>query len=159
MQKSYTVSSLIKLSDVRVAIVQARWHAEHTDRMVVACEEILKGSGCVVENFQVPGSYELPLATKKLAQSKRYAAIVVIGAVIKGDTDHYEVIVETCTRELGRVMYELEVPVIMELLPVHSLEQLIARTTGEHNKGIEAAQATLQIIEFYRSLSSRFSQL
>lgn len=157
MQKAYNKSTVKSVPGARVAIVQAKWHSEHTDRIVKVCSEMLTAAGCTTEKFLVPGSYELPLATKKLAQSGRFAAIIVVGAIIKGDTDHFEVIVETCTRELGRVMYDFEVPIIMELLPVHSLAQLIARTSGEHNKGIEAANAALEIMSFYYQLPTKLS--
>jgi 6,7-dimethyl-8-ribityllumazine synthase len=153
MQKEYNALEIQSVPGARVAILQARWHHEHTSKMVEACEGLLKKAGCAaVELFQVPGSYELPLAAKRLAQKKQYDAIVVFGAVIKGDTDHYQVILDTCIRELGRVMYEYEVPVIMELLPVYSLKDLIARSEGKNNKGIEAAQAAAEIIQFYRTL-------
>lgn len=153
MQKEYNAFEIQSVPGARVAILQARWHHEHTSKMVEACEGLLEKAGCkAVELFQVPGSYELPLAAKRLAQKKQYDAIVVFGAVIKGDTDHYQVILDTCIRELGRVMYEYEVPVIMELLPVYSLKDLIARSEGKNNKGIEAAQAAAEIINFYRTL-------
>ena len=153
MQKEYNALEIQSVPGARVAILQARWHHEHTSKMVGACEELLKRAGAVaVDLFQVPGSYELPLAAKRLAQKKHYDAIVVFGAIIKGDTDHYEVILDTCIRELGRVMYEYEVPIIMELLPVYQLEHLIARSEGKNNKGIEAAQAAAEIINFYRKL-------
>ncbi len=147
------------LKGSRVAIVQARWHAEHTDRMVIACTDMLVQTGCVkVSLFQVPGCYELPLAVKRLAkgagsaQSERaYDAIVTFGAIVKGETDHYQVILDTCIREIGRAMYELEVPIIMEIMPVHQLEDLIARSKGSSNKGIEAAMATVESILWHRA--------
>lgn len=124
--------------------------------MVLVCEDILKNAGCSeVALYQVPGSYELPLAAKKLAKLGRFDALVVFGAIVKGDTDHYQVILDTCIRELGRVMYDFEIPIIMELLPVHRIEDLIARSEGPHNKGIEAGQAAVETVAWHRSLSVR----
>src|SRR5262245_29465457 len=117
MKKSYLQTAIQEVPGARVAVLQARWHGEHTGRMVEACKELLEQARCAaVDLHQVHGSYELPLAAKTLAKLKRYDAIVVIGAIVKGDTDHYKVILDTCIRELGRVMYDFEIPIIMELL-------------------------------------------
>ena len=156
MKKAYNTSKTSQIPGARVAILQAKWHNEHTDKMVEACSRILKAAKCaVIEKHVVPGSYELPLAAKRLAKMKVYDAIVIFGAVVKGETDHYEVILQTCIRELGRVMYDFEIPIIMELMPVHDLKHLIARSTGKHNKGIEAAQATIDIIRWTQDIGSR----
>lgn len=153
MQKTYDKTKVVSINGARIAIVQAKWHSEHTDKMIAVCMELLEKAGCAaIEVHQVPGSYEIPLAAKLLAKQKKYDAIAVFGALVKGDTDHYHVILETCIRELGKVMYDYEIPIIMELLPVHKLEHLIARTQGDQNKGIEAAQATIDIISWRRTL-------
>lgn len=154
MQKDYDSTEINPAPGARVAIVQAAWHREHTDRMIEACSVLLERAGASVEQHLVPGSYELPLATKLLAKSGQFEAIVVIGAVIKGETDHYQVIVDTCTRELGRVMYDFELPIIMELMPVHNIEHLIARSSGSSNKGIEAAKAAIEMINWKRGLET-----
>lgn len=134
-----------------VAIIQSSWHSEHTDRMVTACIESLNASGVTtIEHSVVPGAYEIPLAAKLLAKQQRFSAIIVFGAIVKGDTDHYQVILDTCIRELGKVMYDYEVPVIMEILPVHTLEQLIERSRGRYNKGREAADACIKILQWIK---------
>jgi 6,7-dimethyl-8-ribityllumazine synthase len=153
MKKTYDASSIQSIAGAKVAIVQAAWHKEHSDRMVEVSKEMLEAAHCTaVDVFLVPGVYEIPLVSKKLARSGKYNAIIVYGIVVKGDTDHYEVLLQTVIRELGKVMYDFEVPVIMEILPVHQLEHAIARTQGEGNKGIEAAQATIDIILLDRKL-------
>ena len=154
MQTDYTHATVKHpIPGSKIAILQASWHEEHTNRMVEACAAILTSAKCdQVDHFKVPGSYELPLAAKRLAKLKRYDALVVVGAIVKGDTDHYKVILETCIREIGRVMYEFEIPIIMEILPVHKIEDLISRTQGFHNKGIEAAMAAIETIHWHRSI-------
>ena len=155
MKKAYDASKILPITGAKVAIVQAAWHKEHTDRMVDVSKEILLAANCAaVDVYQVPGTYEIPLTAKKLAKAKKYDAIIVYGIVVKGDTDHYEVIVQTVIRELGKVMYDFEVPIIMEVLPVHKLEQAVARSKDENNKGIEAAQAAIDIITLYRKMES-----
>lgn len=123
--------------------------------MVEASREILAEAQCtLVDVIPVPGSYEIPLTAKKLARSGKYDAIFVFGIILKGETDHYDVIVQTCIRELGKVMYDYEVPIIMEILPVHDIQHAIARTQGSNNKGIEAALAAIELIALYRRLDS-----
>ena len=139
----------------RVAILQAQWHHEHTDRMCSACTEVLRGAGLErIDHFSIPGSYELPLAAKWAAKSGKYGAIIVFGALVKGETDHYKVILDTCIRELGKVMYDYEIPLIMELLPVHNVQQLIERSSGAANKGIEAGQVAVKML----NLRTQFAQ-
>jgi 6,7-dimethyl-8-ribityllumazine synthase len=155
MKKNYEMENIPELPmDCSIAIVQAQWHAAHTNRMVEVCAEILEARGVKqIRVVKVPGCYEIPLMAKTLAKSGKYRAIVVFGAIVKGDTDHYQMILETCTRELGRVMFEFEVPVINEILPVTKLEHLVERSSGAGNKGIEAAQAAIETIRAYQSLS------
>lgn len=154
MKKSYSADHISRVpANQRVAIVQSRWHSEHTDRMVGACSEILSECGVAeVQLVKVPGCYEIPLTAKRLAKSGRFAAIVVFGAIVRGDTDHYQLILDTCIRELGKVMYDFEIPIINEILPVHTLEHLIERSTGDGNKGIEAAQAAVEMLQLCSSL-------
>ncbi len=153
MKKSYETTIERTIPGARIAIVQASWHKEHTDRLVAASNRLLIEAGSEnVDVFVVPGCYEIPLTAKKLAKLNKYAAIIVYGIIVKGETDHYEVILQTCIRELGRVMYEFEVPIIMEILPVHDIAHAIARTEGEHNKGIEAAQAAINLIALYTKI-------
>jgi 6,7-dimethyl-8-ribityllumazine synthase len=159
MKKAYDQSLSASVAGARVAIVQGAWHKEHSDRMVAVSREMLEGAGCEnVDVYLVPGVYEIPLTAKKLAKTGRYDAIIVYGIIVKGDTDHYEVLLQTNIRELGRVMYDYEVPIIMEILPVFKIEDAVARTMGDGNKGIEAAQATIDIIALYRRLAEDKSQ-
>jgi 6,7-dimethyl-8-ribityllumazine synthase len=156
MKKSYDASKILPIPGARVAIVQAAWHKEHTNRMVEVATEMLDAAKCTtIDLYEVPGSYEIPLVAKKLAKGGKYDAIIVYGIIVKGDTDHYEVILQTVIRELGKVMYDYEVPIIMEIMPVHRVEDAIARTQGEHNKGIEAAQATIDLLTLNRKMAAK----
>ena len=159
MKKEYDASVVSPIEEARVAIVHAAWHKEHLERMVQASKEILETAKCQsIDVFQVPGTYEIPLTAKKLAKTGKYDAIIVYGIVVKGDTDHYEVILQTVIRELGKVMYDYEVPIIMEVLPVHRIEDAIARSTGDGNKGIEAAQATIELLQLYKTIDAAHSK-
>jgi 6,7-dimethyl-8-ribityllumazine synthase len=159
VKKAYDQSKIMPIEGARVAIVQAAWHKELSDRMVAVSKEILETARCAaVDIYPVPGTYEIALTAKKLAKSGKYDAIIVYGIIVRGDTDHYEVLLQTSIRELGKVMYDFEVPIIMEILPVNQLEHAIARSTGENNKGIEAALATIDIISLYRKMDSTILQ-
>jgi 6,7-dimethyl-8-ribityllumazine synthase len=156
MKKAYDASNILPIPGANIAVVQAAWHKEHTDRMVDVSKEIFEIAQCAtVDVYQVPGTYEIPLLAKKLAKTYKYDAIIVYGIVVKGETDHYEVILQTVIRELGKVMYDFEVPIIMEIMPVFKLEDAIARSTGENNKGIEAALTTVELVTLYRKLEQK----
>lgn len=154
MKKSYDSSNVKQIRGSKIAIVQASWHKEHLERMTGVCREILEAAGADVDTFVVPGTYEIPLTAKLLAKKKKYDAIAVFGIIVKGDTDHYEVILQTCIRELGKVMYDFEIPVIMEILPVKDIKHAIERSTGDGNKGIEAALAAIEVIETNKVISN-----
>ena len=159
MKKLYSIEKVLSVpKNTRVGIVQAQWHAEHTNKMVGVCAEILEASG-VVETVRVPvpGCYEIPLMAKTLAKTGRFSALIVFGAIVRGDTDHYHLILETCIRELGKVMYDFEIPIINEILPVSKLEHIIERSTGTGNKGIEAAQAAIDTICAHEALKIQFA--
>ena len=154
MKKTYVTETIPELpKGARIAIIQAQWHSEHTDKMVEMCSEILEARGIQeIKLVKVPGCYEIPLMAKTLAKSGKFSALIVFGAIVKGDTDHYQLILETCIREIGKVIYDFEIPIINEILPVHKLEHLIERSSGAGNKGIEAAQAAIETLRSYQAL-------
>ena len=150
--KSTQITPSIKLTGTTIGIIQAGWHAEQTDNIVTVCKELLEQFGCWVEVHHVPGCYELPFAAKKLASLKKYSALVVVGAVVQGETEHYRMIIDHCVGGLGKVQYDFDLPIIMEVLGVRHVDHITARSTGEHNKGIEAARTVLEIVSWARSL-------
>lgn len=153
MKKEYADIELKKVAGAKIAIIATGWHRDLLDRMIEASSELLTAAGASITVFNVPGSYEIPLVAKILARKGEFEAIIAFGIILKGDTDHYEVIRDTCTMELGRVMTEFEVPIIMEILPVYKIEHAIERTEGRNNKGIDAAQAAAEMITLLRGLT------
>lgn len=159
MQIQHYPESLPKIPGARIAILQAKWYAEYVDTMVAKCVEVLAAADCPrPEHHIVPGSLELPLAAQTLVrEAKRagapYDALICFGAILKGETDHFEMIRDECIRGLGQVMLAEGVPIIVEVLPVANLEQLAARSKNDgFNKGIEAAITTAEIIVWRRTL-------
>jgi len=134
-------------------VLQAKWYREHTDRIVAKCCEVLDAARCGTVRVEVlPGSLELPLAAQTVATGPaRPEAIICIGAILKGDTLHFEMISEECTRGLGEVALKHDIPVISEVLAVENIQQLIDRSGDDaENKGIEAAIAAAEMIAWRR---------
>lgn len=118
----------------------------------------LKEAGLGEKNyslFRVPGAFEIPLAAKKCAASKKYQGIVCLGAVIRGETPHFEAICRAATDGLLRVMLDSGLPVGFGLLTTNTPEQAQARSRpDEYNKGREAALTVLEMIDFLNTVDS-----
>jgi 6,7-dimethyl-8-ribityllumazine synthase len=152
-QTSYSTDSQIQIPQAKVAIIQSKWYREYSDRMVSACLHVLKTAGCgSVETHVVPGCLEIPLAARRLRQrDPELEAIVVFGIILKGDTYHFEMVKDLCMSGLERVMFECDVPVINEVLPVDKIEYAIERAAdNDKNKGLEAGIAAVEIIDWRR---------
>jgi 6,7-dimethyl-8-ribityllumazine synthase len=154
MQKRYQ-ADLPAIEGARVAILQSKWYGEETGRMARIASELLEDAGATVELHVLPGSLELPIAARTLATLRPgvYDAMIALGAVLKGDTLHFELVAEGCATGLAQISLEHGIPILNEVLPCYTKEQLTARTSeDDHNKGIEAAQAAAEIIAWRRSL-------
>ena len=117
------------------------------------CLEVLRSAGCEEpEVHTLPGCLELPLAARRLARrSPDLEAIIAFGVILKGDTYHFDMVKDLCMRGLERVMFECDIPIINEVLPVTSLDDAAARSANnEFNKGIEAAIAAAEVIHWRR---------
>ncbi len=157
MQHTYTAKNLPSIEGAVIGILQSKWHREYTDVMVRKCAEVLRTAGAAdPERHVLPGSLELPLAARHLLRrGKRYDALIAFGAIIKGDTFHFEMVLNMCSQGLNQVMLEENVPIIVEVLPVLNVEQLAARSgENDQNKGIEAALAAIETISWRRTISS-----
>lgn len=132
---------------LKIAIVRSNYHASLTKGLEKACREYLTICGVKEENittFEVPGSWEIPLIVKKIALTKKFAGIIALGIIIKGETHHFELIANCCSRALMDISLQFDIPVAFEILATYNLKQAKQRSSGKHNKGIEAAKALLQ---------------
>ena len=135
----------------RVALCVARFYTELADRLEQGARDALDEAGeATVEAFSVPGAFELPLVAKYAAESGRFDAVVCLGAVIRGDTDHYEYVCSAAADGISRVQLETGVPCGFGVLTVDTMEQALARViggakrdTGRH--AVEAVLASLQV--------------
>ena len=133
----------------RFAILATRWNPGITDPMLAAACETLRQHGVADDDtdvLRVPGAWELPVAATAAAASGRYAALVALGCVVRGDTRHYEHVADECARGLMRVALDHRIPVANGVLAVEDYEHDRARAGGVHgNKGEEAALAALEM--------------
>ena len=134
-----------------IAIIQSTYRAHVGDALVSGCLKQLKNAGVdekQISIFKVPGALEIPLVAKKLAQKKKYDAIIVFGVVVKGKTYHFEQVADECSRGCMNVSYDYEIPVIFQVLCVYKEADATARTKGtKDNRGVEAAKTALSMIE------------
>lgn len=151
----HTEGSIPQIEGARVAILQTKWYREYIDNMVLKCvEKLIEAGAHQPVIHRIPGAVELPLAAQSLARSQnRPDVIICFGGILKGDTFHFEMISNECMRGLGEVMLRESIPIIVEVIPVLTIEDLRARSQDdERNKGIEAAYATAEILSWRRSL-------
>jgi 6,7-dimethyl-8-ribityllumazine synthase len=132
---------------VRYAIVVGRFYEELAERLVVSAREVFEAAGAeAVDVFDVPGAFELPLAALTIAESGRYAGIACLGAVIRGETSHYDYVCTETARGIQEVMLRTGVPCGFGVLTVESMEQALARAGGgKRSQGEDAAVAVLAL--------------
>jgi 6,7-dimethyl-8-ribityllumazine synthase len=141
----------------RFAIIAARFNAVVVDRLVEGAIEGLTRHGVTEANYdvvRVPGSFEIPLIAQELAISHEYAAVICLGAVIKGDTDHYEYICSAAASGIVSAALNTGIPVIFGVLTCHTMEQAMDRAGGKAgNKGLEAALTAVEMVNLLRKIS------
>jgi 6,7-dimethyl-8-ribityllumazine synthase len=139
------------------AIVVARWNAVITDRLLQGALDALYRSGCAkrdVEIVRVPGAWEIPSAARTLAESKRFAAIITLGVLLRGETAHYEAIYTEVARGIGQSQQETGVPHAFGVLTCETLEQALDRAgLKAGNKGFEAAIAAIEMASIQTKIS------
>ena len=140
----------------RFAIVRATFYEDLAERLTRGALEGFREQGVEasdVDIHDVPGAFELPLAAKACAESGRYAGVACLGAVIRGETDHYDYVCEAATYGISRVQLDTGVPCAFGLLTVDDMDQALARTGGgKRDSGYNAAIATVQMARLVASL-------
>ncbi len=131
---------------LRVALVVGRFYEELAERLVAGARGVLEEAGAAtIDVYDVRGAFELPLAAKYAAESGRYDAVIALGAVVRGETDHYDYVCREAARGLQQVQLATGVPVGFGVLTVDSMEQALARVEGgaKRDSGAHAAEAVL----------------
>ena len=138
---------------MRFAITVGRFYEDLALRLVEGATRVFKEAGAEVETHDVPGAFELPLAAKYCAESGRYDGVACLGAVIRGETSHYDHVCEEAASGIARVQLETGVPCSFGVLTVENMEQALARTGGgKRHQGEDAAHAVLRMAELRRTL-------
>ena len=136
-------------SKLKIGIVVSRFNENITGKMLEGALDVLKENKVKEKNIKiirVPGSFEIPLACQKLAKTRKFDALVAIGCVIKGETDHYYYICNEASRGVMDVMLKFDIPIGFGVLTCNNLKQAQVRSRGKENKGREAAEAALSMI-------------
>jgi len=144
------------ISGVRIAIVASRYNDYIVERLIQGCVSTLQAGGVSADAItlvRVPGAFELPAIAARLAQKTNYDAIIALGAVIRGETPHFDYICTECSRGLARVATETGLPVVFGVLTVDNAGQAEDRSGDEEsNKGCEAAQTAIEMISLLRKI-------
>jgi 6,7-dimethyl-8-ribityllumazine synthase len=144
----------LQARDFRFAVLASRFNEFVVEALVKGAVEALRRHGATdkqVEIVRVPGAYDMPLVARKLAQSRRYDAIVAVGAVVRGQTAHFDYVAGECASGLARVAAETGIPVAFGVLTTETAEQAMDRAGGKAgNKGAEAAASAIELVSLLR---------
>ena len=136
------------------AVCVGRFYEDLAERLVEGARRVMEGAGAELEVHEVPGAFELPLAAKYCAESGRYAGVACVGAVIRGETDHYDYVCAEAARGIARVALDTGVPCAFGVLTVDNMEQALARAgKGKRHQGEDAARAVLRMDALRRELT------
>ena len=142
--------------DVRIAIVAGRFNEFITSKLVGGALDVLKRNDVSEKNIDiawVPGAFEIPLITKKLANTQKYDAIITLGAVIKGSTPHFDYVCAEVSKGVSQISLQSELPVIFGVLTTNNIEEAIERAgTKAGNKGADAAFSAIEMINLIKEI-------
>lgn len=146
----------LRAEELQFAIVASRWNDLIVSRLIGGAQEALRKLGAKEDQIltvRVPGSFEIPITAKKLANSKKFNAIICVGAIIRGETPHYDYLAADVTRGLSAVALETGVPVGYGIITADTVEQAINRAGVKvGNKGFEAAMTAIEMANLMKEL-------
>ncbi|MGB0473449.1 MAG: 6,7-dimethyl-8-ribityllumazine synthase [Porticoccaceae bacterium] len=142
------------VADAAIAVITARWNSQVTDGLRDgALRALARHNIYLVEDFYVPGAFELPLAAQRAAKTGRFQGIITLGCVIRGDTPHFDYVCAETTRGIGEVSLNHDIPVAFGLLTTDNIQQAQDRAgDNNENKGEEAALTVLEMLELFKSM-------
>ena len=151
-----TIQGSLDAKGVRFAIVVSRFNTFIVDRLLAGALDALERHGAPMDEVTVawvPGSFEVPPAARKLAFSGKFDAVICLGALIRGETPHFDHLSSTVTKELGNISLNADIPVINGILTCNTMEQAVDRAglkTG--NKGFDAAVTAIEMAQVFKQL-------
>jgi 6,7-dimethyl-8-ribityllumazine synthase len=138
----------------RYAACLGRFYEDLAERLLEGARRVFDAAGAALDVHEVPGAFELPLAARWCAESGRYAGVACLGAVIRGETDHYDFVCSEAAHGIARVSLDTGVPCSFGVLTVDSMEQALARAGGgKRHTGEDAAHAVLRMAALRRELT------
>ncbi len=141
----------------RIGIVAAKFNQQVTNKLLNACVDTLMARGVRKENMnvvRVPGAFEIPLVARTMAKGGRFDAVICLGAVIRGDTPHFEYISAEVSRGVGQAALDTDVPIIFGVLTTETVAQAVERAdTKQFNRGGEAAKSAIEMVMVMREVS------
>lgn len=150
------IEGALRAEGLRFAIVASRWNDLIVSRLVGGAQEALRRLGANenhIATVRVPGSFEIPLVAKKLATSGKYDAVICVGAIIRGETPHYDYLAADVTKGISAVALETGVPLAYGVITADTVEQAIDRAgVKAGNKGFEAAMTAIEMANLLKEL-------
>lgn len=147
----------------RFAIVASRWNDFLTSKLIQGALDALQSLGAdekSIEIFMVPGAFELPLTSMKVAQSGKFDAVIAIGVVIRGETPHFEYVAGEAAKGVGQASMQTGIPVMFGVVTTNTLEQAINRSgVKAGNKGYEAAMSAVEVVNLYSEIGDKNEEL
>ena len=157
--RTEAVEGKLVSTGLKFAIVVSRFNGFITERLLAGCLDGLVRTGCARESIEVvrvPGSREIPLVARELGRSGRFDAVICLGAVIRGDTTHYDYVAEEASKGIAQAALETGVPTIFGVLTCNTLEQAIDRAGAKSgNKGFEAALSAIEMAHLMKQLRKK----
>lgn len=148
---------LVAKEGMKIGIVAARFNDFITSKLIEGALDCLKRCGVLEENIDiiwVPGAFEIPLISKKVASNSRYDAVICLGAIIRGSTTHYDYVCSEVSKGIATVSLNSEKPVIFGILTTENIEQAIERAgTKAGNKGFTCAQNAIEMVNLMDSIN------
>ena len=151
-----TVEGKITGKGLKVAVVVSRFNEFITNKLLGGAVDCLTRHDCKEENITVawvPGAFEIPMVAKKLAMSKKYDAVICLGAVIRGATPHFDYVCAECAKGIAQVGMESSVPVTFGVLTTENIQQAVERAGSKSgNKGVDAAMAAMEMANLMKEI-------
>jgi len=158
MAETITHQGFLNAEGKRFALVASRYNEIITSRLIQGAQDCLVRHGAAeehIEVFRVPGSFEIPLVARKVAATGKFHAVICVGAIIRGQTSHFDFVASEAARGVGRAGFETGVPVIFGVVTTETVEQAVDRAGGRTgNRGAEAALAAIEMASLLESLDS-----
>lgn len=157
-KKSAKATKFLKAADkVKIGVVTSRFNEEITSKLEDGTLDFLEGiDGVEILAVRVPGAVEIPLAAQALLEYQKVDAVITLGAVIRGETTHYEEVCRSVERNCSRLMLDYKKPIAFGVLTTENEEQALDRVGGRHgHKGVDAAQAALEMIGLLKEIKKK----